>query len=102
MKTHLAIAGLAMTAFTLSTAWAGDPAKGKQLHDAHCTACHVGMTGGDGSILYTRKDRRMTNIQELQKQVRRCETAQGLKLFDNDIDDLVTYLNSAYYKFPSP
>lgn len=103
MNMHLPIAGLAITSLaTVSAAWAGDAAQGKQLHDAHCTACHIGMTGGDGSILYTRKDRRVNDMQALQKQVKRCEIAQGLTLLDEDVDDLVTYLNSTYYKFPSP
>jgi mono/diheme cytochrome c family protein len=103
MKMRLAIAGLAIANLaSLSAAWAADAAKGKQLHDAHCTACHIGMTGGDGSILYTRKDRRVHDMQALQKQVKRCEIAQSLNLSDEDVDDLVTYLNSTYYKFPSP
>lgn len=98
-----ALAGLALSAVAaLPAAWAGGIGNGKTLHGSHCTACHIGMTGGDGSILYTRKDRRVNDLQALDRQVRRCEVSQGLKLSDGDIDDIVLYLNQTYYRFPPP
>lgn len=81
---------------------AADPGQGEQLHDAHCTACHIGMTGGDGSLLYTRKDRRVNSLSALETQVRRCENSQGLQWFDDQVEDVVVYLNQTYYKFPAP
>jgi mono/diheme cytochrome c family protein len=81
---------------------AADAEHGKTLHQTHCTSCHIGMTGGDGSPLYTRKDRRVNSLQGLKKQVRRCETTLELKWFDDDVADVVEYLNTQYYKFPSP
>ena len=80
---------------------AADAEHGKTLHQSHCTTCHMGMTGGDGSALYTRKDRRVRSLQGLQAQVRRCETTLELKWFDEDVADVVEYLNARYYKFPS-
>jgi mono/diheme cytochrome c family protein len=65
---------------------------GAALHQENCTSCH------DDSV-YTRKDRRVTTLDGLKKQVQRCELSQGLKWFDEDIDDVVAYLNSTYYKF---
>jgi cytochrome c553 len=65
---------------------------GATLHQEHCTSCH------DDSV-YTRKDRRVTSMDGLKKQVQRCELSQGLKWFDEDVDDVVAYLNSTYYKF---
>jgi len=65
---------------------------GADLHAANCTSCH------DDSV-YTRKDHRVTSLAGLKKQVQRCELSQGLKWFDEDVDDVVNYLNTTYYKF---
>jgi cytochrome c553 len=65
---------------------------GATLHQENCTSCH-----DDG--VYTRKDRRVTSLDGLKKQVQRCELSQGLKWFDEDVDDVVNYLNTTYYKF---
>ena len=35
----------------------------------------------------------------LKKQVKRCELNLGLTWFDEDIQDVVSYLNTTYYKF---
>ncbi len=75
--------------------------KGKKLHEQSCTACHVSMTGGDGSLLYTRKNRRVSSLNALKNQVRRCETNLELKWFEEDIENVVQYLNTSYYKFSS-
>ncbi len=72
---------------------------GKKLHEAHCTACHIGMTGGDGSLLYTRKNRRINSLDTLENQVRRCESNLELKWFEEDINDVVHYLNTRFYTF---
>jgi mono/diheme cytochrome c family protein len=63
---------------------------GKALVDANCTSCH-------DERLYTRPDRRVTTLDGLNKQVRRCELSLGLKWFDEDIDDVAAYLNQTYY-----
>ena len=65
---------------------------GATLHQENCTSCH-----DDG--VYKRKDRRVTDMAGLKKQVRRCEQSLGLTWFDEDIDAVVAYLNSTYYKF---
>lgn len=72
---------------------------GKQLHDKHCKACHVGMTGGDGSLLYTRNNRRVNSLEKLESQVRRCESNLELKWFDEDVNKVVEFLNVNYYHF---
>jgi cytochrome c553 len=66
--------------------------KGAELHAANCTSCH-------DDAVYKRKDRRVTSMDGLKKQVQRCELSLGLKWFDEDVDDVVAYLNSTYYKF---
>ena len=65
---------------------------GAALYQENCTSCH------DDSV-YKRQDRRVTSMAGLKKQVQRCELSLGLKWFEEDVDDVVSYLNSTYYKF---
>lgn len=65
---------------------------GAELHAKNCTSCH-------GDSVYTRKDHRVTSLAGLEKQVRRCELSLGLKWFDEEVNDVVNYLNTTYYKF---
>ena len=62
------------------------------LYDQHCVACH-------GTEVYTREDRKITSLPALEQQVRRCETALGLRWFDEDIADVSQFLNEHYYHF---
>ncbi|MGF1644033.1 MAG: hypothetical protein ACFCUJ_10335 [Thiotrichales bacterium] len=79
---------------------AADAQKGETLHNGNCVNCHVRMTGGDGSVLYTRSDRKVNSLAALEAQVRRCDANLQTKWFDEDILSVTTYLNQAYYKFP--
>jgi hypothetical protein len=58
----------------------------------NCTRCH-------DERVYTRPDRRVQNLQQLEAQVRRCDANFGTRLFDEDIATLVQYLNAKHYKF---
>lgn len=71
---------------------AADTAHGQALVQQHCMACH------DNGV-YTRPNRRVTSLDGLQKQVRRCELSLGLKWFDEDINAVTGYLNESFYKF---
>lgn len=71
---------------------AADIEQGKALVEANCTKCH-------DARVYTRADRRVTTFDGLNRQVRRCESSLGLKWFDDDIDNVVAYLNQTYYHF---
>lgn len=64
---------------------------GQSLHDANCMKCH------DSSV-YTREDRKVTTLDGLRKQVKRCDLSLGLTWFDEQTEDVVQYLNSSYYK----
>lgn len=66
---------------------------GKAIHDANCISCH-------DSGVYTRADRKMTDLTMLAGQVRRCDANLGTKLFDEDLDKVTAFLNETYYKFP--
>ncbi len=72
---------------------------GSQLHQDNCIACHAAMTGGDGSVLYTRKNRRVTSMESLGKQVNRCQSSLGLNWSTNQQQKVQQYLNHSFYKF---
>ena len=72
-------------------ALSADAGNGATLHDKNCTSCH-----DDG--VYKRKDRRVTTMDGLNKQVKRCELSLGLKWFDSEIEDVAAYLNNTYYQ----
>ena len=91
MKRLLQTSTLALLLGALPATQAADAERGKQLVDKHCTSCH------DDKV-YTRKNRRVTTLDGLKKQVKRCELNLGLTWFDEDINDVVSYLNSSYYK----
>jgi cytochrome c553 len=92
MKILLPLCLGASLACTGTLAAAADAGHGKTLVQDNCTSCH-----DDG--VYTRKDRKVTSLAGLGKQVRRCELSLGLQWFDDDVDDVVAYLNDTYYKF---
>jgi len=79
---------------------AGDPVEGKKLVEEHkCETCHHNKTYGDAKAVYLRKDRHVTSLQKLRTQVSFCNTELNLKLFPDDEEHIVAYLNQAYYKF---
>jgi len=78
---------------------ASDIKRGEELHSNNCMSCHARMTGGNGETLYTRSNRRVNSMEQLEAQVRRCESNLELKWFDEDIEAVVHYLNQNYYRF---
>lgn len=67
------------------------PADPEALHEQYCMQCH-------GTDIYTRADRKVTSYDGLGRQVRRCETALGLRWFDEEIDAMTRYLNRNFYR----
>ena len=87
--------GILITTLILSTmAFAkGDAKKGKILFDkSQCNKCH-------GTEVYTRENRKIKSLKALEKQVRYCDSQLSVNWFDEDISDVVAYLNDAFYKF---
>ncbi|MBL3590189.1 MAG: cytochrome c [gamma proteobacterium endosymbiont of Lamellibrachia anaximandri] len=89
LRTLITIASIS-AAFS-TTIQAADVKAGKELVNNNCTRCH-------GSEIYTRKDRMVTTLPGLHKQVRRCEQMLGLTWFDEDVDNAATHLNEQFYK----
>ena len=89
----MAVALLFGLSFAAGTAAAsGDAAAGKKLHDANCAGCH-------DVRVYTRNERRVKSRDGLLRQIGTCEHALNRKFTQDQIDDLVKYLNETYYKF---
>ena len=88
---------LAITGFSPITAQAIDA---ETLHNASCTECHSRMTGGDGSLLYTREKRLVNNQTELLALVNRCATlsVEG-GWSDAEIKAVSHYLDEQFYLF---
>jgi len=73
---------------------------GKEIEDNKCYKCHADKSGfGDGTLIYTRKDRRAQSFERLKVMVARCNTELRLDLFPEDEADVSAYLNQQYYKF---
>jgi cytochrome c5 len=69
----------------------GDAAKGKQLHNQDCVACH------DSSV-YTRPDR-IKSLSGLEQRVQMCSSMLNKGYTEDDQANLVKHLNDTYYKF---
>ena len=77
-----------------------DPGAGRNLlEEANCNACHVKRMGGDGSRMYTRPDRRVSDAQGLLKMVQFCVDRTGAAVFPEDVVHMAAYLNQQFYKF---
>lgn len=70
----------------------GDHKSGSKLHKSSCTACHK-------SSIYTRKDRKVSTINGLEKRVAMCSTMLKTNFSDEQKGDIVKFLNDNYYKF---
>ena len=74
------------------TVVATDNNHGKSLKQKNCMSCH-----DDG--IYSREERRVTSSDALRAQVQRCETNLNLQWFPEDVDAVIEYLNTSFYKF---
>ncbi|HIO93523.1 MAG TPA: hypothetical protein EYG68_11885 [Leucothrix mucor] len=91
-KVIVAISGLLIAGSTFA---AGDAEKGKATFaESQCMQCH------QSDELFTREDRKVATLTALDSQVRKCDAQLSTNLFDDEIEDVVAYLNEAYYKFP--
>ena len=83
--------------FSLSQA--ADIERGRVLHSENCIQCHASMYGGDGSTIYVRDGHRIDSMPALIKQIKRCKNSLGLPWPEDQINDLVAYLNKTFYHF---
>lgn len=66
--------------------------RGKNLHNAHCMACH-------NNSVYTRKKRMIKTRLQLVQQVKGCNHQLSKNFSEQESKDLVDYLNRNFYKF---
>ncbi len=91
-STPVVLLGTSLLLGSLSTVFAADAERGRKLHDAQCMKCH------DTSV-YTRSDHFVLNRNALDKQVTRCHQNVGAEWSDEDVADVVQYLDETFYHF---
>jgi mono/diheme cytochrome c family protein len=89
----LAACGLAAWLALAATARA--ESRGELLYTTHCNSCHT-------TQMHWRDRRSATDWPTLQTQVRRWQGNAGLQWTDEDIAQVVQYLNQRYYRFAPP
>lgn len=82
---------LSIVGFSISVN-AADIKNGDKLHADNCIRCH------DTSV-YTRENRRVKSLPKLGSQVRMCKNNLEITWFDDEVEDVTTYLNKSYYHF---
>ncbi len=81
--------------FFLSSGLYADDANGKILYlEAKCSKCH-------SDDIFTHEDRKIKKLKKLKKQVAWCGYQHDASWFDDDVIDVVDYLNHHFYKFPT-
>lgn len=86
---------LVTTSLLLSTSLSAAPdvANGQRLfNESRCLDCH-------GVDVFTREDRKVKDLVGLESKVRQCDVRLSTNWFDDQILDVVAYLNNTYYKF---
>ena len=71
---------------------AGDPVRGEKLH-AYCLGCH-------GTALYVPPQAKVKTLAALKKEIERWNDRMNPKFNEQEIEDLMAYLNRDFYKFP--
>lgn len=69
----------------------GDSVRGAKLHEV-CLDCH-------GTGLYTKPERKIKSRDALRKETARWGDYYNPALSEQDVDDLVAYLDKEFYKF---
>jgi len=83
--------GLALAAG--APAEAGDFERGKTLYNARCVGCH------DKSV-HNRDARKALTVEGIKAQVRRWDAFLQGAWRNEEVNDVTTYLNALYYRYP--
>ena len=71
---------------------AEDVTRGKELHQENCIKCHK-------VDIYERPERTVKTMKHLRSQVLFCTVSNDIEWFDEEIDDVTSYLDTFYYLF---
>ena len=78
---------------SVSYLFSSDVQNGKDLYyEAKCQKCHTSQD-------YTSEKRKVHDFSKLQWRVKRCDFTMDAGWFEEDIEDVVHYLNESFYKF---
>lgn len=88
----LLLAAGAALALAASADAAGDPARGAKLHE-DCLGCH-------GTELYLPPRARVKTLSALKKETEKWNDRMNPKFTKQEIEDIVAWLNTTFYKFP--
>jgi hypothetical protein len=75
-------------------ALAAEPERGRQLYENHCTGCHE-------SNAHIRTARKAGSIADIRAQIVRWRGFLKLPWSNQEIDDVLNFLNEQYYHYPS-
>lgn len=95
MRLQLIILTLALLAPLYPALADQDKHPGQALQQQYCQRCH------DDSI-YTRPDSIIFSLKALNKRVRFCESMAGAHWNEQQINQVIDYLNQRFYKFKAP
>ena len=100
LSTSLALIALLPFAAHAEAPWGKvDLQSAKPLHDKACVSCHTRMYGGDGSKMYTRDGRMLSNQLELLQRVSACNAQVNSGWFPEEEGAVAAWLNQHYYHF---
>ena len=86
------IAALLLVYLMVGSSAAADIENGEDLHFENCTGCH-------DETVYTRENRNVQSLERLGRQVRFCKDSLELTWFDEEVNDVIEFLNQNYYRF---
>ncbi len=93
MMKHLpALSLLLLLPLPLTSQAATDTKRGESLLQQRCYGCH-------GEDVYVREKRLVKDYAGLQKRVNFCVHQTNTQWFDDEIADVIEFLNSEYYHF---
>lgn len=99
-KTALILSCLLLSVSALAENGVSDAVNGKQLYEENpdkCLRCHANAE----QFSATEERQPAQNITKLESWVRNCDVRFKTSWFDDEILDVVAYLNQQHYKFPT-
>lgn len=88
----IAAAGVVVLLSAASTAEAADKERGRALYENHCVTCHTPK-------VHSRPNRIALSVDELRQIVVNWAKEENLRWADDDINDVVWYLNTTRYRY---
>jgi mono/diheme cytochrome c family protein len=74
-------------------------AQGKALHDSACLQCHASLSNGNANQMYTRSDRKVKTLSQLEKRVAFCMKAADVNWSKAQQQAVIDYLRTEFYRF---